>query len=161
MNREFYKLTEHFLRMNKIEKTVLKTCGYTVLILTLFYTFVSLSDLPSTALPLHSYFLTLLFSGIVSLDDLLFDMVKAKKWIQVTVHYITLLVAFLIIFVLPGGSVFGESGAIVAITCFTLLYALCAALVLLFRKLFGHKESEEIKSKSKKAKENEKYTPHF
>ena len=84
--------------MNKIENTLLKACGYTVLILFLFYLFCAITNVQGQAIAFPTFLIILGFSLLIALAGLILSIKSIKYVFRVLIHYATLLLAFVSVF---------------------------------------------------------------
>lgn len=146
--------------MNRIEKLILRACGYTVLLQFAFYVFSSFVDTSTAYLPRGSFFLILIFGALISISELLFEVLKFRQWIKVGIHYLSLLAVFLIVFVAPEKGALADAGVVVCIACYTLLYAIVFGMTCLFRRIISGANNIRPTS-SKDNKGGNSYTPRF
>ena len=146
--------------MNKVEKLILRACGYTVLLQFGFYIFSSIANTSSAYLPRRSFFLILIFGALISLSELLFEVLKFRWWLKVGIHYLSLLAIFLIVFVAPAKSALADAGIVVCIVCYTLIYTVIFGMIYLLRRVI--KSADFIRpEKANKNKTENSYTPRF
>ncbi len=149
--------------MRRLEKLFLCGCGYTVLILALFYLFAAISKFASPAILPKNFFLILAFGMIISCADMLYDILNVKKILKAIIHYFVLLIMFCVVF-LVSGNIAGDKAAsiFIAIFVFTVLYFVLLLIVTLIKKTVSTADdivekkaakNENAAKKSKKAKE--------
>ena len=115
--------------MKKIETILLRGCGFTILILTLFYLFAVATSFVDPEIGFPTFLLILTFGFIISLSTLIFEIKAMKLPFKILIHYATLLVAFSAVFVYSGNLATGGDAAIfTAVAIFTFLYALIFAI---------------------------------
>ncbi len=138
--------------MKKLENLLLKACGYTVLILTLLYSFASAENFNESKVGFSTFALILLFGILISLATLVLGMKKPKLPLRILIHYGTLLLAFFVIFMTNGRiSVDSPAKTFSTIIIFTLLYALLFGTVYLIRRLVKSADRKLDKKQSKKS----------
>ena len=110
--------------MKRLEKLFLSGCAYTVLILTIFYTVVSVTRGFKTPAISSSLYALILISGFaIAGAELMYNSLKLSKALRCITHYLVLLVIFLLIFIVYGKMITGNSGKIfVAVVVYTALY---------------------------------------
>ena len=146
--------------------------GYTILIMTFFYIFALSANLESTAIGVGKFFLILAFGMITAIAELIYELLSLRKVFKCLIHYAILLAAFCIIFI--AGDFFnitGPASVFVAITVFTLIYAVCVGIVYLVRRGVAgadkaidsriNKGSSDSGKASKKKQDKNNYTPRF
>ena len=150
--------------MRKIEKLFLTGCGYSVLILTLFYLFAALTKFVSPAITTAQFTIIVVFGMLISLAELLYNTLKIKKIARCFVHYAVLFIAFFVIFIIMGKTTSGKAPAIfVAIVLYTILYFTLWLIIHLIRKTISAVD-DKIDSrapKSKTQKETKEYKPLY
>lgn len=138
--------------MRKIEKLFLTGCGYSLLILTLFYIFAAITKFINPAITPGQFALIVLFGFIISLAELLYSILKLKKVLKCFIHYAVLFVAFLVIFIISGNIASAKaSGIFVAIIVYTFMYFSIYLIVNLIRKTIN---AADDKLDAKLPKEN-------
>ena len=153
--------------MRKFEKLILTGCGYTVLILTIFYTIIALTRGFKTPAISSSLFALILTSGFaITGAELMYNTLKLNKALRCIVHYLVLLVVFLLIFIVYGKMITGNSSNIfVAIVVYTLLYFPMWFITHLIKKTisFADDKIEKKTKASSKGVKNQKseYKPLY
>ena len=145
--------------MKKIQSLLLQGAAYTVFILALFYLFASSTGYVNAAITFPTYALILCFGMIVSFVGLVFKSESLKLPIKFAIHFATLFLAFLIIFVISGNikaqddSVIFSSVVIFAffyiISC-TMVYAAKKATAAVGKKLDAKLKKKEAEKQKKK-----------
>lgn len=146
--------------MKRLENMFLNGCGYAVLMLTTFYSFALIADLPDKSIWAPRFFTVLLFSFIIALSETVFKFDRLKTSIKLLIHYFTLMIAFLLTFLI--GNFFESKGAeavLAAVLVYTALYVVFFGIVYLFRHLISKFDNRS--SKKKQNDQPEKYTPRF
>ena len=147
--------------MRRLEKLFLSGCGYTVLILALFYLFAAISKFASPAILPKNFFLILAFGMIISCADTLYDVLNVKKVLKAIIHYFVLLIMFCVVFLISGNIAGDKSASIfIAIFVFTVLYFVLLLIVTLIKKtvnaadnIVEKKSKKGTDTKAKKSKE--------
>lgn len=154
--------------MKKIEGILLRACGFTVLILVLFYLFAVATSFVDPAIGFPTFLLILTFGFIISLSSLIFEIKTLKTPIKVAIHYVALLVAFCAVFIYSGKLTAGGDAAIfTAVAIFTALYAVIFAIafsVMRTVRIADNKFEAKAKSGEKKEIKKEKtstYQPRY
>lgn len=144
--------------MRRIHKIFLAGCGYTVLILTLFYAFAVISKFVSQSIAPQQFSLILSFGFIISFAEFLYEELKLKKVYKCLIHYAVLLVAFCLIFIVSGNiSAQKPSAVFIAIILYTILYFAIWAVVHFVRKSIDLAD-DKLDTKQKKSEKNGKNT---
>ena len=121
--------------MRRINKLFLTGCGYTVLILTLFYAFAAISKFTSQAIIPGQFALILSFGFIISFAEFMYEELRLKKIYRCLLHYFVLLVAFCFIFIISGKiSAQRPSAIFIAVFLYTFMYFTIWAIVHYVRK---------------------------
>ena len=135
--------------MRKINRLFLTGCGYTVLILTLFYAFASISKFISPAIAPKQFLLILVFGFLISLAEFMYDILKLKTIYKCVLHYGVLLIAFCFIFIIAGNiSAQRPAAVFVAIVLYTFMYFTILTIVHFSRKAINHAD-DKLESRSK------------
>ena len=149
--------------MRRLNKLFLSGCGYTVLMLILFYLFAAVSNFTSTAIAPGQFILILTFGMIISTAELIYDCTRLKKVHKLLIHYFVLLVTFCVIFIASGNIAAQRPSAVfVAIILFTILYFAFTVLVHYARKAIKKADDKlDMKSSNKKISKKESYKPLY
>ena len=144
--------------MRRIYKIFLTGCGYTVLILSLFYLFAAVSGFVSQAIAPGQFALILTFGFIISLAEFMYEELKLKKIFKCLIHYAVLLTAFCLIFIVSGNISSQRPSAIfVSIIIYTLLYFMVWVIVRYVRKAINHADDKlDARSSGKESKSKNK-----
>lgn len=150
--------------MKKIENLLLKACGYSLIILTLFFAVAALGNFTSAAIDFPTFLLIFVFGIIISTASMILYVQALKPIFRVMIHYAILLISFSVIFILAGK--LGNGGASVifsAIVIFTFLYAVIFAVTYLIRRAIksADKALDKKNSSSSKGNKNKPYTPLY
>ena len=143
--------------MKKIESILLRGCGFTILILTLFYAFASFGKLTNQAIGFDIFALIFIFGQIISLTTEILLLPRPIFAIRLLIHYASLMVAFCAIFIATG-NIKADTPANIfsAVIVFTFLYAFFSGVVLLIKKLIGSLDNRIGKNKTNTDKNNKK-----
>ena len=155
--------------MRKLEKTLYSAAAYTVLFAIFFYVFALATDIDGKSIGVTKFFIILSFGTICAVADLIYSLLNLKKWVKAVIHYGILVSAFCIIFLF--GDYFlvkGAASVFVAITLFTVLYAVFSFTLWLIGKTVSRaddaleaKVSKTAISYPKREKNKESYTQRF
>lgn len=143
--------------MKRIEKLLLDSCAFSVLITGTFFIFAKLTAPEMTpAVEIGRYFLILLFSLLIMSAGLLFESKKLSKPVAFLAHFGISYVAFLVIFVdftemLPMRFFIYT---VIFIVAYAIYFAACRGIRKLVQKL-------DNRFSTKKAKPSEKYVPRY
>ena len=145
--------------MKHIYKFILEACGLSVLITSIFFVFEGIASPEITpALPISRYFLILLFGFIIVGANFLFGIKNLHKLAALAIHYLTIFVAFLTVFV--GFAGMTAKKFFIYAVIFTILYAIIFAVVVCVRKLTT-KADDRISSKAPTSKKSTEYKPRY
>ena len=144
--------------MRRINKVFLTGCGYAILILTLFYAFAAISNFTSQSIAPGRFALILAFGFIISLAELMYEELKLKKVYKCLIHYVVLLVAFCIIFIVAGNISSQRPAAVFgAIVIYTVLYFFLYAIIRMARRAINVADDKlDARSADKANKSNSK-----
>ena len=145
--------------MRRINKLFLTGCGYTVLILTMFYTFAAVSKFISQSIAPKQFTLILFFGFAISAAEFMYEQLKLKKVYKCLVHYCVLLLAFCFIFIVAGNISSQRPAAVfVAIILYTVLYFTIWSIVHFVRKAINKADDALDKKTKNNANEPKKGT---
>ena len=154
--------------MNRIEKTLLRGSGYTLLILLLFYAFSLIADLDSKSISAERFFIVLGFGMLIATAELIYDILTFNRIIKNIIHYLLLLSSFTIIFILGDFTKQkGITAVVVSLILFSVLYFFILGIVLALRRTVNaadkklNKKLAQSNEKRTKDTQPEKYTPKF
>ena len=151
--------------MKRIEKTLLRGSGYTILILTLFYAFAHIAEFEKTSIGIGRFFIILGFGMLISGAELMYELLTMQRWIKNSIHYFILLISFSIIFIF--GDFYASKGltaVFVSIIIFSVLYFLILGIVIGVKRTVSGVDKrldKKIRSKSTARDSKEVYTPKF
>ena len=150
--------------MKKLESIFLAGCAYGVAILALFFGFAAISNLTAPRIGAGQFFLILLFGQIIAIAGHILKNASWHIFIRYVLHYLTLFLAFCVIFVV-NGNIKEKGGAAIfsAAVIFTFFYALIFVLIFVIKKSFSAVEKKLPKNEPKKQKKQKSndYTPRF
>ena len=149
--------------MKKIESIFLAGCAYTVAIVALFYSFAAISKFTEVRIGAGRFFLILLFGQIISVAGYILKNANWHVLIRYALHYLTLFLAFCIVFIVNGNIKANGGGAIFsAAVIFTFFYVIVFLLVFAVKKSFRSVEKKlPAKSNNAKQNKNKEYTPRY
>ncbi len=148
--------------MKRLEKLLYHTCTFTVLISLLFLIITMIgTGAKDLSIGATQYFIILLFSLIIAITNMIFEIKALKLYVKLPIHFAVLFLAFFIIFA-NGNAFVVDSAAdfMVVFLVFLFLYALFAGVAFLVirgvKKL--DKKLPETKTKEPAKKD---YSPRF
>lgn len=148
--------------MKRLEKLLYHTCTFGVLIYLLFVVFTLITTGKNEiSVDASTFFVILLFSLIISITNMIFEVNVLKIYIKLPVHFAVLFVAFYIIFANKGTLAVDSAADFMVVFCiFAFFYALFSAIAILVIKSVRRLDT---KLPEKKAKSTEKsdYSPRF
>ena len=143
---------QEILKMRRINRLFLTGCGYTVLILTMFYAFAAISKFTSQSIAPKQFALILVFGFVISAAEFMYEELKIKKAYKCIIHYCVLLVAFCFIFIVSGNiSSQRPATVFIAIVLYTFLYFVIWTIVHFVRKAINSAD----KKLDEKTKDND------
>lgn len=150
----------------KIEKFVYHTCAYSVIISVIFYIFAMLSGIQGLTMSFGRFALIIAFSAITTLAESLLYIKKVKKPIAIFLHFISLFVAFFVVFIAVNNKGFMPSFIFSSLAIFTIIYVLILLSSMLLRKIKLKQNSKKINLSNNNVtntnnKIDQKYTPRF
>jgi hypothetical protein len=148
--------------MKRIEKTLERGSGYTLLILILFYLFAVVANFESKSISFSKFLLILAFGMMISVAELIYSLLNMKAILKIVIHYALLLTSFLIIFLT--GDFFtlkGFGGVLVAVIIFTFLYFVIYGIIRLIRVTVGAADKAIDNRKAAAEHPEAPYTPRF
>ena len=150
--------------MKKFESVVLAGCAYAVTIVALFFAFAAISNFTEARMGAGQFFIILLFGQIISVAGYI---LKNANWhiaLRYTLHYLTLFLAFAVIFIF-NGKINANGGAAIfsAAVIFTFLYVVTFLIILAVRKSLTavEKKFPNKAADNNSKKSNNSYTPRF
>ena len=145
--------------MRRIHKLFLVGCGYAVLILSLFYTFAAISNFGSQAIAPGQFALIVVSGLVIALAEFIYEQLKIKKSLKCVIHYIVLMIAFCLIFIISGKISAQKPAAVfISIILYTLLYFIIWTIVHFARRAIDRMDDKlEAKTKAKNEKVKKGY----
>lgn len=122
--------------MKTLENLLLKSCGYTLSILLVFYLGGTIAGFTTPYIDFKTFLIILLFGTLIALAGLLFKIEKIHIALRVLIHYLVLFCAFTVVFVLSGNiAKKGMAAVFTSLTVFTFFYAIMFTASYFIRKL--------------------------
>ena len=149
--------------MKKIENLLLRACGYTIIIMAIFYAVAMIGKFTSASLTFGRFALLFTFGLIISAAGLLLTVNRIKLPLRILIHYAILLAAFCFVFILSGNLGTSSSVAFTAVVVFTFLYATVFAIAYSVKRAVSALDKavdKNVKITAKTAKTKE-YTPLY
>ncbi len=150
--------------MKKYESIFLSGCAYAVMIVALFFGFTAISNFTDARIGAGQFFIILLFGQIISIAGYI---LKNSSWnvtLKYALHYLTLFLAFTIIFIF-NGKISAKGGAAIfsAAIIFTFLYVITFLIIWTVKKsIYAVEKKIPQNEKNKDTKKtNNSYTPRF
>ena len=148
--------------MKRLERLLDHTCTFAVLISLLFLV-VTLIGTGTKDLSIGAtrYFIILLFSLIIAIANMIFEVKALRIYIKIPIHFAVLCFAFFMIF--ANGSTFSIDSAadfMVVFLVFLFLYALFAGISILLIKSVKKLDTKLPEKKAKDTKKKD-YSPRF
>lgn len=152
--------------MKKYESIFLSGCAYAITIVALFFGFAAISNFTEARMGTGQFFIILLFGQIISAVGFV---LKNSTWhvaLRYSLHYLTLLVAFTVIFIFNGKIKANGGAAIFSATLiFTFLYVVTFLVVYAVKKsatsIEKKSQKKDIGKKSNKTSSDNSYSPRF
>lgn len=121
--------------MKKLENILLKGCGYTILILVLFYLFAAFNNFSAATIEFSTFALIFAFGMIISLATMILGLERPALPIRILIHYASMMLAFSAIFMASGHvNVSTPANIFTAVIIFTFFYILLFAVVYLIKR---------------------------
>ncbi len=147
--------------MKQIEKFFSHSCMYTVFITIAFYIFSNAVNQKGLSMTFGRFFTIFAFSMVIASMEYIFYVTKLNKVLQYMIHYVTLCIAFNVVFFTirkaSSDFTFGASTVFAAIVLFTFGYVFIVLIIGLLKKLFSKTNS----AASSTAKNAEQYQSRF
>ncbi len=148
--------------MKRLEKLLYHTCTFAVLISLLFLIFTLVgTGATDISIGATQYFVILLFSLIITITNMIFEIKSLKIYAKVPIHFAVLFFAFFMIF--ANGNAFKVESAsdfMVVFLVFFFLYALFACIA--FFAFKGVKKLDnKLPQKKEKPSDKKDYSPRF
>ena len=149
--------------MKRLQSIFLNGCAYTVLISVLILAITTLmSETGNLGISFTRYLIFIVCGFAVALANLIFEMRAVPFYARSLLHYVALLVAFLIIFTTDGVlSMNRISDFFVAIIIFTILYIVVFVITYFTKKAFIKLESKAQKGVDRSKQPSQKYESKF
>ena len=148
--------------MNKIEKFILESCAYTVLICLMFLLFAQISGFTTATLSFVRFLTLIIFGAIIAGANAIWTLNDWHYMLRLFIHYISLLAAFFVVFVLSGNiKANGGAAVFVAIFIFTFLYALIFTLTYFAKKALCKADAKLTRKPDKASTSKGVYSPRF
>ena len=154
--------------MKKIESLFFVGCAYAVAIVALFFGFAAITGFSDVRIGAGKFFIILLFGQIIGIAGYILKNAAWHAFIRYPLHYLTLFLAFCIIFIVNGNVKAGGGRAIFsAAFIFTFFYALTFLIIFAVKKSMASidkkapKTASKNNQKSQNSKKNNTYTPRF
>ena len=133
--------------MKLLENLILKSCGYALSILFVFYLGGTISDFTIPYIDFKTFLTVLLFGTLIAVAGLLLKIEKIHAALRVLIHYFVLFCAFTVIFVLSGNiSSKGMAAVFSSLIIFTFFYVIMFTAAYFIRKMIK-KADERIGKK--------------
>ena len=147
--------------MKQIEKFFSHACMHTVFITIAFYIFSNAVNQKGLSMTFGRFFTIFAFSMVIASMEYIFSVTKINKAVQYTIHYVTLCIAFNVVFFTirkaSSDFTFGASTVFAAIVLFTFGYAFVILMMRLLKKLLSKTNS----AASATTKNTEQYQSRF
>ena len=148
--------------MKKGAEFVLRGCGYTVMIAFILYTVLAISGVTDQGIPIAKFLVVFAYGLLASGAQEAYHGLKAKLPLRVAIHYLMLLAGFIVLYVASGvNASVNASKIFIAITIFTLLYALAGAIGIGIKRLLNKTAPTASKKPDPKKKQAPEYTSRF
>ena len=122
--------------MKRLETLLLRACGFTIAILTLFYTFAAADNAGKSNIDFSVFALIFGFGLLVSIATMILEIKAIKLPLRILIHYVVLMITFCVVFI-STGNIAADSSAktFTAVIIFTVFYALFFGLFALLKKI--------------------------
>ncbi len=146
--------------MKKLQNLLLGACGYTVLILTLFYIFAAISQFTDPRIGFSRFATLFGFGCLISLGGFILGIEKLKKPLRVLIHYTLLLISFCVVFIASGNIASkGPAAVFSSVVIFSFFYAFIFVFTYLIRRAVNEAD-KRIDKKVGSKKKNTNKTPY-
>ena len=147
--------------MKNLEKYIFHTSAYAVLITLAFFLFANISGIAVPTISPLRFLLIICFSFVITAAEGLFKIKKLPLPLAYLANYLTLFVAFLVVFILVSDSDKASPAFIfAALIIFSVIYAAALAVVILIKRFAKARLKANAKA-NKGKKQGEKYTSRF
>ena len=150
--------------MKKIKDFLLKTCGYAILILSVFYIFSAFLGASAYGILWDRFLVIIGYSLLISAADLLYSVLPIHKALCVLIHYALLLAGFIPIFIFLGAyasSPITPQRVFIAVAFFSILYFLAALAVWGVKALAAKVGKGSLAKEEKTPKKKKKTKPEY
>ena len=153
--------------MKKLEGLIKSASCLTVLVLSLFYIFAVITGFAAPYIDFGMFALIFLFSLVIAVANLILGIKKYKLPLRIFIHYITLLIAFIFVFIFAGKlSAGGPEAILISVIIFTLLYAVIFTIsyftIKAVRAADERIDKSRVRSNAEQAKKkNSNYKPRY
>ena len=135
-----YQIQE--LIMKFLENLILKSCGFTLSILFIFYLGGTIADFTNPYIDFKTFLTVLLFGTLIAVAGLLFKIEKMHIALRVLIHYLVLFISFTVIFIISGNiSAKGAAAIFTSLIIFTFFYAIMFTAAYFLRKLIKNADA--------------------
>ena len=148
--------------MKSIKSFIMEGCAYTVLLSFVLYMFLGITGVGSSGVPFLKFLLVFGYGFLIPAARLLKEKLSAKPILATALHYATLLIGFIIVYLLNTSTSTNTNGNIfVAVFLFTLLYAAIYGVKALIKHYYDKKSPKGGKRSNTKKGSSDTYTPRF
>ena len=133
--------------MKQIEKFLLHSTAYTVVITVIFYLFSLIGGFENAEMSFSRFILILVYGFLISGSEILLSIQKLKPVFRYAIHFLALFTGFFVIFLSikneSGNMQFTAATVFAALIIFALLYALIMLAVFLIKKIKPNSKANE------------------
>lgn len=148
--------------MKKFLDFILRGCGYTVMIAFILYTVLAISGVTDQGIPVSKFVAVFAYGLLAAGAQSAYHTLKVNLAIRVAVHYTMLLAGFIALYLTSGvNASVNASKIFIAITIFTLLYALASAFCVGIKNLVSKSMPATSKKPVQEQKPKSEYKPRF
>ena len=147
--------------MKSIKGFVLEGCAYTVILTFILYIFLAITGVGSSGVPFLKFLLVFGYGFLFPIANLLRNHFKSRPMPATLLHYVTLLLGFIIVYLLNAGASTTSGNIFVAIFLFTLVYAIWYGIKIAIRHFTAKKPVVGKGTKKTKKSSSDTYTPRF
>lgn len=127
----------------KLYSIIKSACVIFTIIVFLFYIMGNAISSQIQVLTLTNLFLLLLFSVWFSFSNLLLKSKKMNIFLRLTLHFISTVIGFFVIFVYLPGNLENKSQAFILVLGFAIIYIVTATAILALKGIFNKKQNNE------------------
>ena len=148
--------------MNRLGNFILRSCGYTVLLMLVLYVFLAAIGGVDQGIPFIRFLVLLRYGAFIVSAGEVYKTTSLKKPLRILIHYFILLIGFVPVYVFSGAShSVNASKIFIALMIFSILYAfigvvVCGIRSVAFKRTEGPKTTED-----KPIEPKPQYTPRF